>query len=131
MGEAGNGMHAHLSLGRDGKNAFDEHDADPPVHSAHAPGLAGLVAHHRELLAVMAPSINAYKRVEDYSFAPTQVSWGLDHRLVGVRCVVDHGAATRLEARWASPMRTRTSCSRAVSARPPTGSSTSSTCRRW
>ncbi len=50
----------------------------------------------------MCPTINAYKRVEDYSFAPTQVSWGLDHRLVGVRCVVDHGQATRLEARWAS-----------------------------
>ena len=64
--------------------------------------LTGLVAHQKELQAVMNPTINAYKRVEDYSFAPTQVSWGLDHRLVGVRCVVDHGDATRLEARWAS-----------------------------
>jgi glutamine synthetase len=103
MGEAGNGMHIHTSLARDGKNAFDVHDADPPVHSALMRRfLSGLVAHHRELLPVMAPTVNAYKRVEDYSFAPTQVSWGLDHRLVGVRCVVDHGAATRLEARWAS-----------------------------
>ena len=34
MGEAGNGMHIHLSLAQDGKNAFDVHDADPPVHSA-------------------------------------------------------------------------------------------------
>ena len=103
MGEAGNGMHIHLSLAQDGKNAFDVHDADPPVHSAlMRKALAGLVAHHLELLAVMAPTVNAYKRVEDYSFAPTQVSWGLDHRLVGVRCVVEHGPATRLEARWAS-----------------------------
>jgi glutamine synthetase len=50
----------------------------------------------------MNPTINSYKRVEDYSFAPTQVSWGLDHRLVGVRCVVEHGEATRIESRWAS-----------------------------
>jgi glutamine synthetase len=64
--------------------------------------LSGLVAHQKELQAVMCPTINSYKRVEDYSFAPTQVCWGLDHRLVGVRCVVDHGEATRLEARWAA-----------------------------
>ena len=103
MGEAGNGLHIHQSLVVDGKNAFNVKDADPPVHSKLMRRvLSGLVAHHLELLPVMTPSINAYKRVEDYSFSPTQVSWGLDHRLVGVRCVVDHGEATRLEARWAS-----------------------------
>ena len=52
--------------------------------------------------AINCPTMNAYKRVEDYSFAPTQVTWGLDNRLVGVRSVVDQGAATRLECRWAS-----------------------------
>jgi glutamine synthetase len=103
-GEAGNGMHVHQSLrGRDGKNAFAAHDAEPPVQSVlMRRALAGLVAHQRDLQAIMNPTINSYKRVSDYSFAPTQVSWGLDHRLVGVRCVVEHGEATRLEARWAS-----------------------------
>jgi glutamine synthetase len=103
-GEAGNGMHIHQSLrGADGRNAFAAHDAERPVHNqVMRRFLGGLVAHQRDLQAIMNPTINAYKRVEDYSFAPTQVSWGLDHRLVGVRCVVDHGEATRLEARWAS-----------------------------
>ena len=102
--EAGNGMHIHQSLaGEDGANAFDVSDAEPPVHSKLMRRfLSGMVAHHKELQAVMNPTINSYKRVEDYSFAPTQVCWGLDHRLVGVRCVVEHGPATRLEARWAS-----------------------------
>ena len=50
----------------------------------------------------MCPTINSYKRVEDYSFSPTQVSWGLDHRLVGVRSVAGQGAASRLECRWGS-----------------------------
>ncbi len=103
MGEAGNGLHVHQSLVADGKNAFNVQDGDPPVHSQLMRRfLSGLVAHHLELLPVMCPTINGYKRVEDYSFSPTQVSWGLDHRLVGVRCVVNHGEATRLEARWAS-----------------------------
>jgi glutamine synthetase len=103
-GEAGNGMHVHQSLrGADGKNAFDASDIEPPLRSSLMRRyLSGLVAHQKDLQAVMNPTINSYKRVEDYSFAPTQVSWGLDHRLVGVRCVVDHGPATRLESRWAS-----------------------------
>jgi glutamine synthetase len=102
--EAGNGMHIHQSLqGPDGTNAFAVMDAERPLHSQLMRRfLSGMLAHHKELQAVMNPTINAYKRVEDYSFAPTQVCWGLDHRLVGVRCVVDHGPATRLEARWAS-----------------------------
>lgn len=104
MGEAGNGLHIHQSLrGADGTNAFAEKDEGAPIYSSLMRRcLAGLVAHQKELQAVMCPTINGYKRVEDYSFAPTQVSWGLDHRLVGVRTVADHGEATRLEARWAS-----------------------------
>jgi glutamine synthetase len=102
--EAGNGLHIHQSLlGEDGRNAFAEADDGPPLRSKLMRRyLGGLLAHQIELQAVNCPTINAYKRVEDYSFAPTQVSWGLDHRLVAVRSVVEHGQATRLEARWAS-----------------------------
>jgi len=102
--EAGNGLHIHQSLlGPDGRNAFAEADDDPPLRSKLMRRyLSGLLAHQLELQPVNCPTINSYKRVEDYSFAPTQVSWGLDHRLVAVRSVVDHGEATRLECRWAS-----------------------------
>jgi glutamine synthetase len=102
--EAGNGLHIHQSLlGPDGANAFADPDDDPPLRSRLMRRyLGGLLAHEIELQAVNCPTINSYRRVEDYSFAPTQVSWGLDHRLVAVRSVVDQGAATRLECRWAS-----------------------------
>jgi glutamine synthetase len=102
--EAGNGLHIHQSLaGADGRNAFAEQDDDPPLGSKLMRRyLSGLLAHQIELQAVNCPTINSYKRVEDYSFAPTQVNWGLDHRLVAVRSVVDHGEATRLECRWGS-----------------------------
>jgi glutamine synthetase len=102
--EAGNGLHIHQSLlGAEGRNAFAEGDDEPPLRSRLMRRyLAGLLAHEVELQAVNCPTVNSDKRVEDYSFAPTQVSWGLDHRLVAVRSVVDQGAATRLECRWAS-----------------------------
>jgi glutamine synthetase len=102
--EAGNGLHIHQSLlGDDGRNAFATVDDEPPLGSKLMRRyLSGLLAHQVELQPINCPTINAYKRVEDYSFAPTQVSWGLDHRLVAVRSVVNHGDANRLECRWAS-----------------------------
>jgi len=102
--EAGNGLHVNQSLlGSDGRNAFAVVDDEPPLRSLLMRRyLAGLLAHQVELQAISCPTVNAYKRIEDYSFAPTQVCWGLDNRLVAIRSTVDHGEATRLEARWAS-----------------------------
>jgi glutamine synthetase len=104
MSEAGNGLHIHQSLlDAEGRNAFAEGEDEPPLRSSLMRRyLAGLLSHQVELQPINCPTINAYKRVEDYSFAPTQVSWGLDHRLVGVRSVVDQGPASRLECRWGS-----------------------------
>jgi glutamine synthetase len=103
---SGNGMHVHLSL-RDGsgQNAFDVRDLDgggPMTSSLMQRALAGLLAHQTELTAINAPTINAYRRFADYSFAPTAVTWGLDNRQVAVRTLVDSGAATRIEARGGS-----------------------------
>jgi glutamine synthetase len=105
MGEAGNGLHVHQSLRLpEGGNAFAAADlAEGPMTSSLMKRyLAGLLEHQLELTAIYCPTVNAYRRVEDYSFAPTQVSWGLDHRLVAVRSVVGAGEATRLESRTAS-----------------------------
>lgn len=100
--EAGNGFHVHQSLTKDGTNAFAEQDEDTPLgNSLMRKYLTGLLAHHKELQLVMTPTISGYKRVQDYSFSPTQVTWGLDHRLVGVRSIVGEGSGNRLEARWA------------------------------
>lgn len=101
--EAGNGFHVHQSLTKDGINAFSIQDEDSPLGSSLMRRyLTGLLAHHKELQLVMTPTISGYKRVQDYSFSPTQVTWGLDHRLVGVRSIVGEGSGNRLEARWAA-----------------------------
>ncbi len=101
--EAGNGMHIHQSLTRDGRNVFAHADEDSILtNSTMRKYLTGLLAHHKELQLVMTPTISGYKRLQDYSFSPTQVTWGLDHRLVGVRSIVGAGNGNRLEARWAA-----------------------------
>ena len=61
--------------------------------------VAGLATHAAQLALLANPTVNAYKRIEDYSFAPTRVSWGLDNRNVAVRCIPQVGAASRVEYR--------------------------------
>ena len=101
--EAGNGMHVHQSLTTDGKNAWAQSDEDSVLgNSVMRKYLTGLLKHHKELQLIMTPTISGYKRVQDYSFSPTQVTWGLDHRLVGVRSIVGAGPGNRLEVRWAA-----------------------------
>lgn len=101
---SGSGMHIHQSLrDGDGQNLFAAKDSTDPVHSdLMRRYLTGLLSHQLELQAIAMPTINAYKRIEDYSFAPTQVCWGLDNRLVGLRCLTDAGPGTRVEVRWAA-----------------------------
>ncbi|MFJ6158778.1 glutamine synthetase family protein [Pseudarthrobacter sp. NPDC092184] len=103
-GGAGSGLHVHQSLwNSDGVNVFSTKDSSDPVHSDVMRGyLSGLVAHQLELQAIALPTVNDYKRIVDYSFSPTQVCWGLDNRMVGVRCITDAGPGTRLEVRWAA-----------------------------
>ena len=92
----GNSCHIHLSLrGRDGEPVFAAGDGFAPVFEHF---LAGQLAGLRELSLFFAPTINAYKRFAEGSFAPTAVAWGRDNRTCAIR-VVGHGVSLRLENR--------------------------------
>ena len=104
-GYSGNGTHIHISLrDADGNNAFAPKDIDDPffTNALMQRCVAGLLHHQLELAVIGSPTINAYKRFEDYSFAPTYLNWGGDNRCVAIRCVVDQGPATRIEVRTGS-----------------------------
>jgi len=97
-GESGSGFHVHQSLWdiNTNKNLFAEDTALADSY------LAGLLSTAREFLAFAAPSVNAYKRYKDSSFAPTNVSWGYDNRTVSTRSLLGIGSASRLEHRTGS-----------------------------
>ncbi len=103
-GGSGSGMHVHQSLtDLKGTNVFAAEDSDHAVHSdVMRKYLAGVLKHNLELQIIAQPTINDYKRIVDYSFSPTQVCWGLDNRMVGVRCITHQGPGTRIEVRWAA-----------------------------
>jgi glutamine synthetase len=90
--QAGSSCHIHLSLWRDGKNAFDGQS------DAFRWFLGGWLAHVPEVMVFYAPTVNSYKRYVDASWAPTRLAWSNDNRTAGFR-VVGAGASTRIECR--------------------------------
>ena len=95
--EVGSSCHIHISLWRDGKNAFwDAKTGQGSALFRHF--LAGLMKYSPELCYFYAPSINSYKRYQSASWAPTKMAWSHDNRTVGFR-VVGHGNSFRIENR--------------------------------
>lgn len=89
---AGSSCHVHLSLWRDGEPAFA---ADDDVLRWF---VGGALAHVPDVMLLLAPTVNSYKRYVDGSWAPTRLAWSEDNRTAGFR-LVGHGPARRVECR--------------------------------
>ncbi len=99
--QAGSSCHIHMSLWKNGKNAFAGKQKLGPVEGCSDQFrwfLGGWLAHAREVMPFYAPAINSYKRYEDGSWAPTRIAWSYDNRTAGFR-VVGHGNSLRIECR--------------------------------
>ena len=88
----GSSCHIHMSLWRDGGNAF------AGSQELFDRFLAGWIKYGSEIALFLAPAINSYKRFVSNSWAPTSLAWGHDNRSCGFR-VVGHGKAKRVETR--------------------------------
>jgi glutamine synthetase len=97
--QGGSGAHLHLSLNRDQRNAFDAPGDGAGVSAELRAFTAGVLAHAAGLMALLNPTINAYRRIRPDSLAPTHANWGWDNRTTFVRIPPERGGATRLEIR--------------------------------
>ena len=78
--DAGNGMHAHLCLFKEGVNIFyDEHDKYRLSQTARY-FIGGILDHARGIAAIANPTINSYKRLQPHFEAPIFVAWGQYNR---------------------------------------------------
>jgi len=79
-------MHTHQSLcTADGRNAFYD-PQDPYLLSRKAYNfIAGQMAHARALAAVVAPTVNSYKRLVPGYEAPVYICWGQINRSALIR----------------------------------------------
>ena len=59
----------------------------------------GLVAFLPELMAMIAPTINSYKRTVPGTWAPINATWGEDNRTTAIRAISGSAKGTRIELR--------------------------------
>lgn len=100
MAQAGSSCHIHLSLWQDDNNAFAGEQSLGPVRGSDVFRwfLGGWIAHVPEMMVCYAPTVNAYKRYQAGSWAPTSMAWSYDNRTAGFR-VVGRGQSLRIECR--------------------------------
>ncbi|MTB50955.1 glutamine synthetase family protein [Lewinella sp. W8] len=91
--------HLHQSLWRDGENQFGS--------AEHPRGMSKLMEHYvagqlhclPELMPLLAPTINSYKRYVAGSWAATGMNWGIGNRTTALRVIAADPGSTRLETR--------------------------------
>ena len=101
--EAGNGMHAHLSVvDKDGNNVFKVDKNNQP-QGIFAEAISGLLKTTPDFLSFYASHSNSYRRlVHNADHAPTTLSWGNENRTALIRLPEASAEATRLEFRLPS-----------------------------
>lgn len=100
----GSGMHTHLSLFQNGKNAFHEPGAEYGLSRTARQFIAGLLRHAPEYTAVTSQFVNSYKRLWGAQEAPSYVCWGHNNRSALVRVPYHKptkGTSSRIEFRGA------------------------------
>ena len=110
-GLPGNSGHMHVSIvDNSGNNLFyrGSKDDKPPfrdlayVSDLGRQFLAGLLDGLPDIMPLVAPTVNSYKRLVENFWAPVTVSWGLEHRAASIRLIAPPTAspkATRFEIR--------------------------------
>ncbi len=105
-GLAGSGSHLHLSLYslESGENLF--------LDAADKDGMSGLMKnftqgvldHAASAQAIWNPTTNCYRRIRPHTFAPSNVSWGVEDRSASLRIKASRDARQHLEVRVPSAL---------------------------
>jgi glutamine synthetase len=102
FGLSASGCHFNQSLWQGDMNAFWDPDQEHGISTTLKHYIAGQLAHAPALLALIAPTINCWKRFQPDSFAPTNISWGIDNRTTAIRVKALRDQRTYVENRLGS-----------------------------
>ena len=80
--EAGNGAHIHFSLWRaaDGHNAFHDPREQYGLSDTGRAFIGGVLAHLPALVALTAPTVNSYRRLQPRFWSSAYTAWGPDNK---------------------------------------------------
>ncbi|WP_251342207.1 type I glutamate--ammonia ligase [Haloplanus halophilus] len=100
----GSGMHTHMSLFKDGENAFHDDDDEFNLSDTAKSYVAGILDHAPAITAVANPTVNSYKRLVPGYEAPVYVAWSDRNRSALIRKPAARvPAASRIELRSPDP----------------------------
>ena len=99
--QSGNGLHLHLYLTKNGKNAFYKKGEYGNVNALGRYFIGGLLKHGAALSAFTNPSTNSYKRLVPGFEAPVALTYGMGNRSSAIRIpkYVNNPDETRFEYR--------------------------------
>jgi len=83
--EAGNGMHFHLYLLKDGKNIFDSDEGLYNLSDTSLSFLSGILSHISSLTAFTNPTTNSYRRLVSGLEAPSKAVFAKGNRSAAIR----------------------------------------------
>lgn len=101
---AGCCCHFHISLldRQTGENAFLDLSDPDGLSSTIKSFIQGILTHAPAMMPLIAPTPNCYKRLKPHTFAPSNISWGIEDRSAMVRVKATRDQDTHLEMRAAS-----------------------------
>jgi len=106
FGENGSGMHTHMSLFKDGKNAFFDSKGKYYLSEIALQFIAGLLKYAPEICSIICQWVNSYKRLVPGYEAPVYLSWAQRNRSDLIRVPMykpGKEEATRIEFRAPDP----------------------------
>jgi glutamine synthetase len=106
FGANGSGMHVHMSLWNDGKNAFADSSDSTFLSQTAKHYIAGVLKYAQECCCFYAPTVNSYKRLVPGYEAPVYIAWSSRNRSAMVRVpafAFGSEKSVRCELRCADP----------------------------
>lgn len=97
--QPGSAMHIHQSVicSTTGNNVFnDENDQPTPLFYGF---LGGQQSYTPDVLCILAPYVNSYRRFRRDDSAPINLEWGVDNRTTGIRVPLSNPQSRRIENR--------------------------------
>ncbi|NLU42242.1 MAG: type I glutamate--ammonia ligase [Firmicutes bacterium] len=103
FGINGSGMHTHVSLFKDGRNAFYDPNGQYQLSETALHFIGGVLEHCPAITAIANPLVNSYKRLVPGYEAPVYIAWSAHNRSSLIRVPVSREKGTRMELRSPDP----------------------------
>jgi glutamine synthetase len=98
----GQSGHIHLSLKKDGQPVFHDPGQPHTMSDTMRWFVGGQQKLMPELLAMIAPTVNSYRRLVPGFWAPTDATWGVENRTTALRVIPGSPKSQRVEYRVAA-----------------------------